>query len=65
VQYETEGWKMAMKDTKRNEGLCGGLGQVGRAITISNNSANYPPQPVYARMEAMEADNAVVPGNTS
>jgi uncharacterized protein YggE len=62
AQYESDARKLAMKDAKHKaEDYVSVLGQkVGRAMTISDNTQSYNPQPVYARfktMSAMESDS--------
>jgi uncharacterized protein YggE len=59
-QYQSDARKMAMKDAKlKAEDYVSVLGQkVGRAITITDNSQNYQPQPVYARMKTMAMDES-------
>lgn len=58
--YQSEARKLAMKDAKfKAEDYVSVLGQkVGRAMTISDNSQSYTPQPVFASMKAMERDSA-------
>ena len=58
--YQSEARKLAMKDAKlKAEDYVSVLGQkVGRAMTISDNSQSYSPQPVFASMKAMERDSA-------
>ncbi|OYX83168.1 MAG: hypothetical protein B7Y83_12405 [Flavobacteriales bacterium 32-34-25] len=63
AQYESEARKLAMKQAKlKAEDYVSVLGQkVGKAMTISDNSQTYYPQPVYARFKtamAMESDAA-------
>lgn len=62
AQYESEARKLAMKEAKHKaEDYVSVLGQkVGRAMTISDNTQSYTPQPVYARFKtmAMESDSA-------
>lgn len=62
AQYESDARKLAMKDAKHKaEDYVSVLGQkVGRAMTISDNTQSYIPQPVYARYKtmAMESDAA-------
>ena len=63
ADYESEARKLAMKDAKHKaEDYVSVLGQkVGKAMTISDNTQSYMPQPVYARyktMAAMESDAA-------
>lgn len=67
-QYESDARKLAMKDAKHKaEDYVSVLGQkVGKAMTISDNTQNYNPQPVYARFKsamAMESDS-VAPRET-
>jgi uncharacterized protein YggE len=59
-EYQSEARKMAIKDAKlKAEDYVSVLGQkVGRAMTITDNSQNYPPQPVYARMKTMAMDES-------
>lgn len=66
AKHEAEARKMAMKDAKlKAEDYVSVLGQkVGRAITISDNSQSYRPQPVYARMKTMEASDMNVSRET-
>jgi uncharacterized protein YggE len=60
AQYQSDARKMAMQDAKlKAEDYVSVLGQkVGRAITISDNSQNFQPQPVYARMKTMAMDES-------
>lgn len=63
AQYESEARKLAMKEAKHKaEDYVSVLGQkVGKAMSISDNSQGYSPQPVYARMKTMslmESDGA-------
>lgn len=61
AQYQSDARKQAMKDAKmKAEEYVSVLGQkVGVAITITDNSQTYYPQPVYAmKSMAMEADGA-------
>lgn len=60
AQYQSEARKLAMKDAKlKAEDYVSVLGQrVGKAMTISDNSQNYQPQPVYARMKTMAMDES-------
>lgn len=53
--YLSDVRKMAMKDAKQKaEDYVSVLGQkVGKAIAITDNSQNYQPQPVYARLKTM------------
>ncbi|MBE0392899.1 MULTISPECIES: SIMPL domain-containing protein [unclassified Flavobacterium] len=61
AKHEAEARKLAMKDAKlKAEDYVSVLGQkVGRAITISDNSQTYSPQPVYARMMKAEMSDSV------
>ncbi len=66
-KYESEARKLAMKDAKmKAEDYVSVLGQkVGRAITISDNSQNYRPQPVvYASMMKTEMSDMATPRET-
>ncbi|MFV5685069.1 SIMPL domain-containing protein [Flavobacterium sp. GB2R13] len=66
VQYQSEARKLAMKDAKlKAEDYVFVLGQkVGRAMTISDNSQTYYPQPIrYAAMK-MEMSDAQAPRET-
>lgn len=59
AQYQSEARKLAMKEAKlKAEDYVSVLGQkVGRAITISDNSQPYYPQPIrYAAMKAEMSD---------
>ncbi|SEA26480.1 hypothetical protein SAMN05443667_10345 [Flavobacterium gillisiae] len=60
AQYQSEARKLAMKDAKlKAEDYVSVLGQkVGKAMTISDNSQIYQPQPVYARMKTMAMDES-------
>lgn len=66
AMYQSEARKLAMKDAKlKAEDYVSVLGQkVGKAMTISDNSQNYQPQPVYARMKAMAMEDIAVPRET-
>jgi uncharacterized protein YggE len=59
-QYQSEARKMAMKDAKQKaEDYVSVLGQkVGKAITISDNSQNYYPQPMYETMRMAKSESA-------
>ena len=59
AQYQSEARKLAMKEAKmKAEDYVSVLGQkVGRAITISDNTQTYYPQPVYATMKSMESSD--------
>ncbi|TDE05752.1 SIMPL domain-containing protein [Flavobacterium sandaracinum] len=56
AQYQSEARKLAMKEAKlKAEDYVSVLGQkIGRAMTISDNSQTYFPQPMYASMKTME-----------
>lgn len=60
AQYQSEARKLAMKEAKiKAEDYVSVLGQkVGRAMTISDNSQTYYPQPVFAAMKSMESSDA-------
>jgi uncharacterized protein YggE len=61
AQYQSDARKLAMKDAKmKAEEYVSVLGQkVGLAITITDNTQTYYPQPVYAmKAMTMQADNA-------
>ncbi|HKO75933.1 MAG TPA: SIMPL domain-containing protein [Flavobacterium sp.] len=61
AQYQSDARKAAIKEAKmKAEEYVSVLGQkVGAAITITDNSQTYYPQPVYAmKSMAMEADGA-------
>ncbi|MDI5889185.1 SIMPL domain-containing protein [Flavobacterium yafengii] len=66
AQYQSEARKLAMKDAKlKAEDYVSVLGQkVGRAMTISDNSQTYYPQPMYAAMKTMESSDAIAPRET-
>ncbi len=66
TQYQSEARKMAMKDAKwKAEDYVTVLGQkLGRAITISDNSQTYYPQPVFASMRKMEMSDKATPRET-
>ncbi|WP_418262763.1 SIMPL domain-containing protein [Flavobacterium faecale] len=53
--YESQARKLAMKQAKlKAEDYVSVLGQkIGSALTITDNSQTYHPQPVYARMKTM------------
>ena len=59
-QYQSEARKMAMKDAKQKAvDYVSVLGQkVGKAMTISDNSQSYYPQPMYETMRMAKSDNA-------
>jgi len=66
AQYQSEARKLAMKEAKlKAEDYVSVLGQkVGRAMTISDNSQTYYPQPVYAAMKTMAMDRESAPRET-
>jgi uncharacterized protein YggE len=66
AQYQSEARKLAMKEAKmKAEDYVSVLGQkVGRAMTISDNSQTYYPQPVYATMKSMESSDTAQPRET-
>ena len=66
AQYESEARKLAMKEAKmKAEDYVSVLGQkVGKAMTISDNSNSYQPQPVYARMKSMPMEDSSAPRET-
>ncbi|OCB78592.1 SIMPL domain-containing protein [Flavobacterium crassostreae] len=66
AKYEAEARKLAMKDAKlKAEDYVSVLGQkVGKAVLITDNSQNYQPQPVYARMQTMKMEGAAGPRET-
>jgi len=66
AQYQSDARKLAMKDAKlKAEDYVSVLGQkVGRAMTITDNSQNYQPQPVYARMKTMVMDESATTRET-
>ncbi|MFV8353428.1 SIMPL domain-containing protein [Flavobacterium sp. XS2P14] len=66
AQYQSEARKLAMKEAKmKAEDYVSVLGQkVGRAMTISDNSQTYYPQPVYAAMKSMESNDTAQPRET-
>ncbi|GIZ07571.1 SIMPL domain-containing protein [Flavobacterium sp. UMI-01] len=65
-QYQSEARKLAMKNAKHKaEDYVSVLGQkVGKAITITDNSQTYHPQPVYARMKVMAMSDEAAPRET-
>lgn len=66
AQYQSEARKLAMKEAKlKAEDYVSVLGQkVGRAMTVSDNSQTYYPQPIrYAAMK-MEMSDAQAPRET-
>jgi hypothetical protein len=66
AQYQAEARKLAMKDAKlKAEDYVSVLGQkVGKAMTISDNSQNYQPQPFYASMKTMALNESIAPRET-
>lgn len=66
AKYQSEARKIAMKDAKlKAEDYVSVLGQkIGRAMTIADNSQNYSPQPVYARMMKTEMSDMAAPRET-
>ena len=67
AQYQSEARKLAMKEAKlKAEDYVSVLGQkVGRAMTISDNSQTFYPQPIrYAAMKTMEMSDAAAPRET-
>lgn len=66
AEYQSEARKLAMKEAKlKANDYVSVLGQkIGRAMTISDSSQNYYPQPVYARMKSMEMSDASAPRET-
>lgn len=56
MQYQSDARKLAIKEAKmKAEDYVSVLGQkVGLAITITDSSQNYYPQPMYAAMKGME-----------
>ena len=66
AQYQSEARKLAMKEAKlKAEDYVLVLGQkIGRAMTISDNSQTYSPQPMYAAMKTMEMSDTRAPRET-
>jgi uncharacterized protein YggE len=66
AQYQSEARKLAMKDAKlKAEDYVSVLGQkVGKALTITDNSQTYYPQPMYAMMRKSEAMDVNEPRET-
>ncbi|MFA9191487.1 SIMPL domain-containing protein [Flavobacterium sp. FZUC8N2.13] len=66
AQHESEARKLAMKQAKHKaEDYVSVLGQkIGKAMTISDNSQTYYPQPVYATMRKMEMSDSAAPRET-
>ncbi len=60
TEYQSNARKLAMKEAKmKAEEYVSVLGQkVGAAITITDNTQNEYPQPMYAAMKSMEATSA-------
>ena len=65
IEYQSEARKLAMKEAKlKAEDYVSVLGQkVGKAITITDNTQNYYPQPMYA-IKTMAMDQEVTPRET-
>ncbi|WPR70482.1 SIMPL domain-containing protein [Flavobacterium sp. NG2] len=65
-EYLSEARKLAMKNAKlKAEDYLFGMGQkIGKALSITDNSQNYYPQPVYARMKTMAMDAESAPRET-
>jgi hypothetical protein len=66
AQYQSEARKLAMKEAKvKAEDYVSVFGQkVGRAMTITDNSQTYFPQPMYEAMKTMEMSDASAPRQT-
>lgn len=66
AQYQSEARKLAMKEAKlKAEDYVSVLGQkIGRAMTISDNSQTYSPQPMYGAMKTMEMSDTRAPRET-
>ena len=66
AEYQSEARKLAMKDAKlKAEDYVSVLGQkVGRALTISDNSQTYYPQPMYVGMKTMQSNDMSAPRET-
>lgn len=66
AQYQSEARKVAMKDAKlKAEDYVAVLGQkVGKALTITDNTQTYYPQPVFATMRKMEMSDSAAPRET-
>lgn len=66
AQYQSEARKLAMKEAKmKAEDYVSVLGQkVGRAMTISDNSQTYYPQPMYMAMKSAEMSDMKAPRET-
>jgi uncharacterized protein YggE len=65
IEHQSEARKLAMKEAKsKAEDYVSVLGQkVGKAITITDNTQNFYPQPMYA-MKTMAMDQEVAPRET-
>lgn len=65
IEHQSEVRKLAMKEAKsKAEDYVSVLGQkVGKAITITDNTQNFYPQPMYA-MKTMAMDQEVAPRET-
>lgn len=65
-QYQSEARKVAMKEAKlKAEDYVTVLGQkVGKALTITDNTQTYYPQPVFATMRKMEMGDSAAPRET-
>ena len=65
IEYQSEARKLAMKEAKsKAEDYVYVLGQkVGKAITITDNTQNFYPQPMYA-MKTMAMDQEAAPRET-
>jgi len=66
AQYQSEARKLAIKEAKlKAEDYVSVIGQkVGRALTISDNTQTYYPQPRYAAMKTMEMADVSAPRET-
>ncbi len=66
AEYETEARTLAMKDAKQKaDDYVAVLGQkTGKAISISDNSQVYQPQPLYTRMKTMVVGSEGTPRET-
>lgn len=66
AQYQSEARKVAMKEAKlKAEDYVAVLGQkVGKALTITDNTQVYYPQPVFATMRKMEISDSAAPRET-
>ena len=65
-QYQSDARKLAMKNAKlKAEDYLSGMGQkIGKALSITDNSQNYNPQPVYMSMKTMAMDTESAPRET-